>query len=157
MSTSGGSSGGAGLVSVVTTDLSAAEILALHTTPITLVAAPGAGKGWRITALTFVFTWVTTAYASADGRVCVGSLAQIEDDYSPWETDPAGVPGFMTAGPGESPTGDWVVELRQTGQTSITPPEMIDNEPLAIFNPNDPFVDGDGTMTVTVWYSEFDL
>lgn len=110
------------------------------------------------------FRWGSVAYASSDGRIQVGSLVAVVDDYSPWETDPPGTSGganFMAFGPddtdGNSPTGDWVAEVRQTSQTNVVPREYIDNQPLCVGNPNADFVDGDGTMRVTVHYATFEL
>ena len=61
---SGGTSGGTSQSTVTT--LSAAQVKALFATPITLVAAPGAGKINIVDRITFASTFNTTAYAGAN-------------------------------------------------------------------------------------------
>lgn len=53
-------------IAQVSVTLTAAQVKALFTTPITLIAAPGSGKVILVNRVTFVSTFVTTAYAGAN-------------------------------------------------------------------------------------------
>lgn len=151
----------------VTAELSAADIADLHATPIELAPAPGVGKAYQVLGLIYSFHWVSTGYTSADGRLLVGARAAVMADYSVWETEPEGCLAsalgasglsFMAVVPGNDfPDGDRVVEIQMNGQSALMPPALLDNEPLAIGNPNTDLVGGDGTLKVTVRYTTFDL
>ena len=54
-----------------TVSLTSANILALGTTPYQLLAAPGAGKYYEISKLTFEYKHITTAYTLADPYLTV--------------------------------------------------------------------------------------
>lgn len=135
--------------------LDANQIRSLRDHPITIAPAPGPGYGWQVLGFIISYTHHTTPY-SGGGRLMVGPRAAVEQDYSVWETD--NPPNIIENGPdGESPTGSWIIEVRQTGAQTSTPPELIDNQPLVFGNPNDDFEDGDGTLRATVRYAKFRL
>lgn len=69
--------------------LSSAQILALNTTPIELIAAPGSGKVIHLKDVVFNYTFVTTAYTSNAGQVeyetfndVLFSMSQLDDSAS---------------------------------------------------------------------------
>lgn len=151
--------GALGTMRSVAVALDAATFSDLHDNPVELAPAPGAGKGYQVLGFTFTYHFVTTPYTSANGRLIVGPLAAVLADYSPWESVQGATPDDLPFGKAnvESASGGSFCEVRQTSQTNITPPELIDNQPLVIGNPNDDYVGGDGTVTATVRYAVVSL
>lgn len=151
-------------LAVAEVDLTAAQISDLHDNPIVLAPAPGEGKGYRVLGFMISFRWGTTGYSSSDGRIQTGPLQTVLQDYTTWETVLSGTGDgdgahFMASGPDDqSPSGDWVVEIHPVrDQETLISPDLIDNQPLVVGNPGTDFVDGDGTMKVTVHYAIFEL
>jgi hypothetical protein len=63
-----------------TISVTAAQILAMATTPVTLVAAPGANRVLNIISANAYYTYVTTAYTTAGIlRLNMGSVAVTTD------------------------------------------------------------------------------
>src|SRR5437868_15385075 len=82
---------GSGLLSATVT-LTAAQIKALHATPITLVAAPGAGKLFVPMGAFFQYKHVTTDYTvPVNSRLEIGPRDAVINDYSTWETSTGAV------------------------------------------------------------------
>jgi len=67
-------------IRVASVEISAAEILALYTTPKELVAAPGAGNVLELVSLLLAYDWATTAYT-------IGTAGNLQVKY----TDGSGV------------------------------------------------------------------
>jgi hypothetical protein len=83
--------GGSSVLLSITVTLTAAQLKALHATPVQLAASPGAGKmvlvqGWMVK-----YTHVATDYTlPLDAQLQVGAAAQVAADYSTWETEASG-------------------------------------------------------------------
>lgn len=121
-----------------TVTLSSADILSLHTTPVTLVPAPGAGKWLNVHRAVASMAFGTVAYTIADGvAVFVGTLI------------PADLTNSLTAGADRIETFE--------GQVTNFSPSVVENEALLITDAVADPTDGDGTLTVTVWYSIEDV
>ena len=129
------------LIRKATVTLSSADILALHTTPITLVAAPGAGKWLLVHRTVGVLTYGTTAYSVADG-------------ISPFYDG------------GGQPLGDLTAMFQASASTvGVSPGASAYSAPLSSAEnkavvltdgAGDPTL-GDSTATITVWYSVEDV
>lgn len=121
-----------------TVTLSSADILALNTTPITLVAAPGVGKRIAVHLVTGAIDYGTTPYTIADHiYVNVGFVGIIQLDALFTATESA---GYEVA-----PTGLLVsMSAAENGSVTIS---ASDSNPT----------DGDSSAPITVWYSIEDV
>lgn len=138
--------GGSALVAGVdyptsaTVTLSSAQILDLHNTPITLVAAPGAGKYLIPHAIVVWGGYGTTPYTVSDDlsiRYVTG------DDIS---TDAATAAVFNYSGFRK------LLLLDDVGGD-----DSIVNKGIETYVRTGSITDGDGTLTVTVWYTVEDV
>lgn len=135
--------GGSALVAGVdyptsaTVTLSSAQILDLHNTPITLVAAPGAGKWINVHRASAYHDFGTTAYTTDDAN---GPAVGVSGTYS-------AVVGNLTA------TEDYIDAKTVPQEGTVT---MV-NAAVRAFGNGTTFTLGDGTLTVTVWYSVEDV
>ena len=126
-----------------TVTLSSADILALHTTPVTLVAAPGSGKWLLAHTIAYVTTPVTTPYATNDSTTAQVGYAAASD-------------GFVNSAPISGVSTRKVVVHHPAPDVDV----MDDAEGSALVlkgQVGTTFADGDGTLTVTVWYSVEDV
>lgn len=117
--------------------LSSAQILALNATPVTLVAAPGAGKVIAVDRITLKMVTTATAYANGGAlefRYTDGSGAKVTADIAV---------GVVTAGAGTSYTSVAGVT------TSLT---NVSNAAIVIDNATAPFITGTGTAVITIQY-----
>ena len=117
--------------------LSSADILDLHNTPVTLVAAPGAGKYLVPHKFIAYFDAGTTEYLSGGSVVAAWYWgAERRDDMA----DLSGTSGavLVTAVTNSGNALDIVNTAIRVGAV-------------------DALTDGDGTLTVTVWYSVEDV
>lgn len=117
--------------------LSSAQILALNATPVTLVAAPGAGKIICVDRITLKMVTTATAYANGGAlefRYTDASGAKVTADIAA---------AVVTAGAGTSYTSVAGVT------TSLT---NVANAPIVIDNATAPFITGTGTAVVTIQY-----
>ncbi len=55
----------------VTIDVSASQILSLHTTPVLLIPSPGAGKYLAPIQVEYIYTFVTTAYTRVSSAAMI--------------------------------------------------------------------------------------
>jgi hypothetical protein len=121
-----------------TVTLESADILALYTTPFTVVPAPGAGKWVEVHRLIATMNYVTTTYIVTDGVYVARGTQPVAD-----------VNSIVTAG--SSLTGVYAGLLSTFFLTDA------DNEAIVIRDDVGDPIDGDGTLTVTVWYSIEDV
>ena len=123
-----------GLLSETVT-LTSADILDLHTTPATLVAAPGAGKFVNPHRAVGYYSHETTEYVFSGGLMFLtyGST-------SLGEFDATGSQDVITP---------WATTVKVVASEAV-------NAALLLFVA-DPITDGDGTLTITVWYSIEDV
>jgi hypothetical protein len=124
-----------------TVTLSSADILDLHNTPVTLVAAPGAGKCLLpVRVVSFMGTY--TPYSSTSTAYPVLRFAGAATPSTPLTEDVSyGTPAF------------WSVPV---GTISIDT-TYAENVALVATTDGAQFTDGDGTLTVTVWYTIEDV
>jgi len=125
------------LVRTVQVNLSSANILAMNATPVTLIAAPGAGK--IVIVEDILLKMVTTATAYANGgavefRYTDGSGAKVTADIAA---------AVITAGAGTTYTKVGGVIA------SLTP---VANAPIVITNATAAFITGTGTGVLTIKY-----
>lgn len=128
-------SAGAGASTSVTVPLSSAQILALNATPVTLVAAQGAGTVINVQSIVFKMVSTATQYANGGAvefRYTNASGAKVTADVAA---------AVVTAAAGTSFTT--VVGVAVTG---------VANAPIVVDNATAPFITGTGTATVTVTY-----
>lgn len=124
-----------------TVTLSSADILDLHNTPITLVAAPGAGKYVNVHRYAFDYAYGTTPYVVGDAFYMaygadVASVADLYDDIGAANS----------------------LHVQRTPTVSIVGTSAdLDNLPVVLSAAGVAITDGDGTLTVTVWYSIEDV
>lgn len=123
-----------------TVTLSSADILALNTTPITLVAAPGAGKYLGIHKVLVHLTGSTTAYTLVDS---VGVRLTGSTPFLSLATLLSGDTGNRTY---------QFSTLEPSGGTSAFENTAVDLYAID----GDPTL-GDGGLVITVWYSIEDV
>jgi hypothetical protein len=117
--------------------LSSAQILALNATPVTLVAAPGAGKVIVVRGITFKMVTTATAYANGGAlefRYTNASGAKVTADIAA---------AVVTAGAGTSYTSVAGVT------TSLT---NVANAAIVVDNATAAFDTGTGTAQVSIVY-----
>jgi len=123
-----------------TVTLSSAQILDLHNTPITVVAAPGAGKYIAVHKVVAYLNHVTTDYVSSSGDLSVC--------YSGEEADPYSTVNLQRS------ADHIAVEAVQ--QMSLPAASMVNVAIVAAAN-GSVFTLGDGTLPITVWYTIEDV
>ena len=132
-----------GGIQSATVTLSSADILALDSTPVTLVAAPGAGKvvvPFRI--VTFL-KFVSTPYSAAGVDVAVS-----------YNFDGVGLGNACYLGTLTAPAD--AVSFMYPDVFSSIDVANVENAPFDVFATG-AITDGDGTMTITTWYSIEDV
>lgn len=124
-----------------TVTLSSADILDLHNTPVKLVAAPGAGK------------WVSLKHV--DAYLTFGTVPYtVIDPPRIGYTDGAvygGLPAGLLTGTADGMFSSPYVSVGTFAATTAV------NTALSLYADGSPFTDGDGTLTITVWYSIEDV
>lgn len=123
-----------------TVTLSSADILALHTTPVTLVAAPGAGKWLLPHRITGVLTYGSAAYSVADG------ISPKWDGVSAYFGD---LTGLFQATEDKFQT--------TIGNSASFNGPFPGNVALVLTDDAGDPTTGDGTAVITVWYSVEDI
>ena len=121
-----------------TLDVSSAEILAMNTTPLELVAAPGSGKVIKIQSIVCNYTYVSATYATnvklqviTDGA----TIAQYEQ-------------GMLGA------TVSTIRQLSEVNSSSTTATQLLDNAAVNLrVETGDPTA-GDGTLKI---YATYDI
>lgn len=126
-----------GLMTPVTVSLSAADIIAMRTTPVTLLPAPGAGLCLVVDNISFKMTTTATAFTgggAVEFRYTDGSGTKVTADIAA---------GVITAGAGTSFTNVKGIEASLTGTA---------NAPVVITNATAVFAAGTGSAVVTINY-----
>ena len=117
--------------------LTAAQIIAMGTTPVSLIAAPGAGLCIIVDNITFKMTTTATAFTgggAVEFRYTNAAGAKVTADVAA---------AVITAGAGTSFTNVRGIEASLTG---------VANAPITISNPTAPFAAGTGTAVVSIEY-----
>ena len=125
---------------VATVSLSSAQILALNTTPIQLVAAPGANKMIVVSVVAFYYDHNTTAYATN---------TTLHLRYASAASSGITLGNFITQ------TQD--VIATQTGNLFTSAPNAFINQALNITVDTGNPTAGDGTLVVKVYYRIVDF
>lgn len=120
-----------------TITLTAANIIAMGTTPVTVIAAPGAGKCTVVDNVTFKMVTTATAFTgggAVEFRYTDASGAKVTADVAA---------AVVTAGAGTSFTNVRGIEASLT---------CVANAPIVVRNPTAAFAAGTGTATLTIEY-----
>ena len=127
------------VIQVVTVRLTATQIKALFTTPVTLIAAPGLGKTVAVLKALFSFNWGSVQYAAG------GAASLI---YHGGSTNVLGATLASTffTNPTAAITNDI---LLGSLNTAVTAPQNTGID-ISVATAN--FTTGDSTVDVTVWY-----
>jgi hypothetical protein len=126
------------IIKRATVSVSSADILDLHNTPVTLVAAPGAGKFLVPHRVSWYFEYGTVAYATDDGEP---DIRYASNEGISVSVAIAGLPADNIAS--RAPDLD-------LSSSSV-------NSALRLTAGGSVFTLGDGTLTFTVWYSVEDV
>lgn len=132
-----------------TITLSAAQVAALNTVPIQIVAAPGAGKAIMVTMGFFSYEFVTTPYGEGDfaNAIKFGYPSQMSDGTT--SMGGALVSGFMD----QSVSYGAIAEAVQATQQPVSRAN-IENQPIQIgTRETNPITGGDGLVKVTILYT----
>jgi hypothetical protein len=123
---------------VVKVNVTSAEILALNTTPKTLVAAPGAGLGLLCSSVTYRYTYLTSAYTTNLTLNVIASTKDV-DDYQVRMTDALdGSVSTLVITPADSPSNKVCV---------------VDNDSLVLKASGGNPAAGAGSLSLWVTYS----
>jgi hypothetical protein len=120
-----------------TVTLTAANIIAMGTTPVTIVAAPGVGKCTIVDNITFKMVTTATAFTgggAVEFRYTDASGAKVTADVAA---------AVVTAGAGTSFTNARGIEASLT---------CVANAPIVVRNPTAAFAAGTGTAVITIDY-----
>lgn len=130
-----------------TVALTAANLIAMYTTPVVLIAAPGAGKTIVVTKLAFTIVRSSTAFTG-------GGAAIIQYDST---ANGAGTQALDSTLASTVITGSagTTVSLRRGAIISDLASTSIYNKGLYISNATAVFAAGTGTATVDVWYNVY--
>ena len=135
----GGGTPGVDYPTKATVTLSSADILALDSTPVTLVGAPGAGKWLNVHRVAAYLTYGTTPYTLTDGSPLVR--------YAPGGSGVT-LTGLMPMSEDATLSGPWPQLYSQATTTTNQPIQFVADGALT---------DGDSTLTFVIWYSIEDV
>lgn len=136
----GGGGGGGGAVSSATVTLTAAQIKALTTTPVTFVAGI-ANKLIQPVYAVAVYTYGTATYADDGSATATVNIRQANDNYG-WF-------GFAGTGFLFQTSSQWSASFPGNNNDALA--NEVGNA-LVLTNTGAAFITGDGTVTVTMLY-----
>jgi hypothetical protein len=125
------------LIQLATFNLSSANILAMNGAPVTVLAAPGAGKSYVIHHMQVRMSQTATAYANG------GTVTLIYSTGSVAATGTIATAVFTGAGPATVDAVCYGIGATMGAQ----------NDAIKITNGTAPFITGTGTAVLTIWYS----
>jgi hypothetical protein len=131
---------GSGVVQSATVTLSSADILSLHTTPIVLVAAQGAGTVIQLISATYSMTFNTTPYATDTTLRILNSGTVIQSD-----------------GTALSTASDYYRNSSLLTNYSVAGVNTYENGDVTVTTPSSNPTAGDSDVTITVLYSVINL
>jgi hypothetical protein len=152
------SSGSTSTQTQVTMSFTSAQLLALNTTPITLVAATGAGTMIIVESVIYEYTRVTTDYnTNSDGGIFYGTPAGLSNNAG---SDDRGVTTAAINGGSSMIIAAPTCYAAGSSSFSFLPVKITraaaENQPIMFGAPSSsiysPYVGGDGTMTITIAY-----
>lgn len=135
---------GSGPVTQARVALSSAQLLSLFSSPVPIIAAPGAGKAIIIIQVVYSLTFGTTAYTGGGtaalryGTDVTGLLAESSSSVAPNAFKAAAVSTLT-------------LDLTSIG-TSARAASLVNNMPITLVQATSDFTGGDGTGSVTVDY-----
>jgi hypothetical protein len=125
-----------------TVNLTAANIIAMYTTPVAIIAAPGAGKTIEITKLSFRITRTSTAFTG-------GAAAIFQYDST---ANGAGTNALDSTIASTVITGSAGSTTSVRNGAVLSDSSAIENKGIYISNGTAVFAAGTGTVVVEVWY-----
>jgi hypothetical protein len=121
--------------------LTAAQLQRLKGSPVQLVPAPGAGNIILDISQQFQYKFGTTRYTVSDGKFSIYLSSSNSAGF------------YLNAAGFLDQTSSQVASGANSG-TSPTPLSSAENSPLMVRSVgSDEFADGDGTVTITVYYT----
>lgn len=126
-----------GVIAVAQVTLSSAEILALNSTPIKIIDAPGVGSSIVVISALFTYTYATSAYST-------NVTLQV---YTDTATSPQAAAAILDAD-----TSKQVRLSLSTGSIGVSDTMVIENKALYVTVPAGNPTGGLGTGVLTVWY-----
>jgi hypothetical protein len=132
---------------VATVTLSAAQLASLHGTPVSVVAAPGPGKTLAPFSAVFQYKAGSNPYTVTPNSHVLLYLGQTLNNVTQ-----ANATHFIDQ------TGSQVFMLEGIGGVGISPQATLENAPLLAENDSpSEWTGGDGTVTITVYYTVVSL
>lgn len=131
---------GSGVVQSATTTISSAQILALHTTPITLVAAQGASTAIVPISMTVEYLYSTAAYATDNTLIFT-----------------YGGGTWITIGSGIAGTSNVFYLRNAQVNAGVSGSNAYSNSAFSVTTPTSNPTAGSGTLKITVLYSVVNL
>ena len=127
-----------------TVTLTAANIIAMYTTPVALIAAPGAGKSIVVQKVAFTITRTSTAFTG--GGAPIVQYAATANGGGTQALDSTLAATVITGAAGTT------VSFRNGAVVSDAASTVTQNVGLFISNATAVFAAGMGTATVDIWY-----
>lgn len=127
-----------------TVALTAANMIAMYTTPVALIAAPGAGKSIVVSKLAFTITRTSTAFTG--GGAAIVQYDSTANGGGTQALDSTLASTVITGAAGTS------VSIRNGAVISDLASTSIQNKGLYISNATAVFAAGTGTATADIWY-----
>lgn len=134
---------GAAKINHVQVSLTAAQIIAMYTTPVVLVAAPGTGKTLAVSRVVFTITRTSTAFTGGGTNII-----QYDSTANGAGTNACDSTLAATVVTGASGTS---TSLRNGAVISDS--SALQNKGIYISNATAVYAAGTGTATVDVWYT----
>ena len=134
-------------VSIATLTLTSAQILALHGTPVQIVAAPGVGKALVPISATMEYKYVSAPYQNTtDSNLVITTTGVVGVDE-------------LIVIPAASFIDQTASQFAMQPSSAIYPLADASNNALVVTNQDGSgeFTSGSGTLTITLWYATITL